>query len=180
MNLAEPHRDRVDPPRSDPMMKFRAICLALPLLLASLPAGASPLDSPEEAVAELMFGISNGTDARLDGEQNWRRLSSSPAVFAAGTQRLTIERLDACRYAVRRESISAGAAPRPFRATIDMSRISAWRAVDNEGVVEGDGLCIHTYRNACPARSFAFQTPDGGGRPHEEAFATLKAACSGG
>jgi len=160
-------------------MMLRTALLLLPLLLSAPPAKAAPFASPEDAAAELMFGISDGTDARLEGERIWRRLSASPAVFAAGTQRLTVERLDACRYAVTRYGISAGAAPRPFRATIDMSRITAWRAVDNDGVVEGDGLCIHTYRNACPARSFSFQTPDGVGRRHEEAFAMLKAACAG-
>jgi hypothetical protein len=153
--------------------------MAAPVVLALLAAAACaaeavPPGSAEEAVAYLMFGIEDGADGSLDGGGAWRRIQSSPAIFMLGRDKLVIERKGDCAFGISRTESDG-----MFRATLDLSRISDWRAESNESVVEGDGLCLTSYGD-CPARSFSFQVPriDEGKLNWDETFLWLKAnAC---
>jgi hypothetical protein len=157
------------------MMFVRRPLVIIAVLLTGLTAvrgQTPPFQSPEEAIACHMFGIGHGADGRLDGAGRWRRVSVSPARSRASGIELHVQRQDACRFTVTKQSADG-----PFRATIDLSKISAWRASGNDGVVSGTGLCISTYHNACPARSFAFEVPDIDDARHAAAFAYLREAC---
>jgi hypothetical protein len=110
-------------------------------------------NSAEEAIAYLMFGIEDGADGSLDGGDVWKRVQSSPAIFRLGKSQLTVRREGKCSFEISRAESDG-----MFRATLDLSRVTAWRAEGNESVIEGDGLCLTTYKD-CPAHKFTFQVP---------------------
>jgi hypothetical protein len=145
-------------------------CAAVPAQARALP------QTPETAVAYLLFGIEDGADGKLDGVQRWRRVAGKAALFRAGKLSLKVERTGECTFTATKTESDG-----PFVAKIDLKRISKWQAAGNQSRVEGDGLCL-AYAGQCPAKAFDFQVPriDAGTLNWNETYAWLKAnTCKG-
>ena len=135
-------------------LPLAAFLFAAPILTAGVAVSEGTVPrTAEEAVAYLLFGIEDGASGELDGSADWKLIGTSPALLRSAELRLLVSTKDGCFFEIARTE-SGG----DFRATLDLRKISDWRAEDNESVVTGDGLCLESY-GQCPAQRFAFQVP---------------------